>query len=67
MPSRWTAASDRDYDDEPWVPVDVQVTCVSCHREFFTREDDRPPFRCAACCESDAIRQELGESQADVA
>ena len=43
--SRWTAESDLDYYDEPWVPR-PNATCAECGASFHAGQGDR---LCAAC------------------
>jgi hypothetical protein len=49
--SRWTAPSDRDYDDEVEHRrrTEVEVTCLDCQRPFTIWVDERPPYRCDDC------------------
>jgi hypothetical protein len=54
--SRWTAASDFDYDEElSSTPRPVRMTCVACGEAVDVERDDERPIavRCRFCQEAD--------------
>ena len=62
MTSRWTAASDYDFYDEPWKATDEEYPCRQCGGAVVLSRDDRTigPLVCDACYRR-TLRREMAK------